>query len=631
MDSIIKDTTDYHISLLKIILILIGKDIDLTRNYKIIELNDIFNKLNKKELNVIILHKNHDIFIQEDEDEEEEFDFNNTIKPLTKIEKEADGDEEEEEFDDKNTIKPVKVRNEDEEDQKVRNIEDEEDEENISNGDEESVKVSDGDEEEEVSNGDEENISNGNDESVKVSDGDEEEEVSNGDEENISNGNEKSVKVRNIENEEEENISNGDEESVKVSDGNEESVKVSDGDDEEEEDKFYKLLIEIRKNLLNIHILINPSTLDKFKNYFHELKSYSNINDLIIFTKNLNYKKYTAIFFYLFNDDDDIFIDNELENLLLNYFSDIDTIHDIEKKALNFLKLLNELFILLKKEYIESSLKKIEKIEKIEKITKIEKKTKKTKISSIIVEIKNIILQKPENITLLYHKMKLFKMIYIIINKPIYYDIQFEDLINGLINDLFNENKSYNEILVLIVSYEKYKTNIFSIIFNYDEIIELFNSNAIFDHSSNFINNIYYRNIINFIYKFISFIYSLKIEKFSFNLLSPNKKTSLDDFIISARIYKYILTIIKKNSYKIYNIDIALNSNNEIIMISYNDNTLTNFYNFKIDSNYLLSIYNILLQFKTFNMSITNVKLNTIDQYKLFTNNIKKFFNIPLN
>ena len=48
MDSIIKDTTDYHISLLKIILILIGKDIDLTRNYKIIELNDIFNKLNKK-------------------------------------------------------------------------------------------------------------------------------------------------------------------------------------------------------------------------------------------------------------------------------------------------------------------------------------------------------------------------------------------------------------------------------------------------------------------------------------------------------------------------------------------------------------------------------------------------------
>ena len=63
MDSIIKDTTDYHISLLKIILIILEKDIDLNKSYKITQLNDIFNKLNKKELNVIILHKNHDIFI----------------------------------------------------------------------------------------------------------------------------------------------------------------------------------------------------------------------------------------------------------------------------------------------------------------------------------------------------------------------------------------------------------------------------------------------------------------------------------------------------------------------------------------------------------------------------------------
>ena len=85
-------------------MIILEKKIEINKIYKITELNDIFNKLKKKELNVIISHKNHDIFIQEDE--EEEFDFNNTIKPLTKIEKEADGDEEEEEeeFDDKNTV-----------------------------------------------------------------------------------------------------------------------------------------------------------------------------------------------------------------------------------------------------------------------------------------------------------------------------------------------------------------------------------------------------------------------------------------------------------------------------------------------------------------------------------------------
>jgi hypothetical protein len=40
MDSIIEDSTNYHISLLKVILIILGKDIDLNKDYKIIELND---------------------------------------------------------------------------------------------------------------------------------------------------------------------------------------------------------------------------------------------------------------------------------------------------------------------------------------------------------------------------------------------------------------------------------------------------------------------------------------------------------------------------------------------------------------------------------------------------------------
>jgi hypothetical protein len=79
MDSIIEDCNSYHISLLKVILILIGKDIDLTKNYKIIELNEIFNNLTDDDFKasnipnkIIDDDINNDDDDEEDNDEEEE-------------------------------------------------------------------------------------------------------------------------------------------------------------------------------------------------------------------------------------------------------------------------------------------------------------------------------------------------------------------------------------------------------------------------------------------------------------------------------------------------------------------------------------------------------------------------------
>ena len=71
MDSIIKDTTDYHISLLKIILFFKGEDIDLNKDYKILELNDIF--INIPDNNLIVNISNHNkININEFDDEDDD-------------------------------------------------------------------------------------------------------------------------------------------------------------------------------------------------------------------------------------------------------------------------------------------------------------------------------------------------------------------------------------------------------------------------------------------------------------------------------------------------------------------------------------------------------------------------------
>lgn len=110
MDSIIKDCNSYHISLLKVILILIGKDIDLTRNYKIIELNDIFNDISSKDLQSIsndkIMNNEQDKEIDIDDkimnndEEEDEVDDSNTYKKYHDVSKIINNDDEEEEDED---------------------------------------------------------------------------------------------------------------------------------------------------------------------------------------------------------------------------------------------------------------------------------------------------------------------------------------------------------------------------------------------------------------------------------------------------------------------------------------------------------------------------------------------------
>jgi hypothetical protein len=62
MDSIIEDSTNNHISLLKVILIFLGKDIDLNKDYKITELNDEYRDFKEENINSIdeINEKNND-------------------------------------------------------------------------------------------------------------------------------------------------------------------------------------------------------------------------------------------------------------------------------------------------------------------------------------------------------------------------------------------------------------------------------------------------------------------------------------------------------------------------------------------------------------------------------------------
>jgi hypothetical protein len=110
MDSIIEDCNSYHISLLKVILIIIGKDIDLTKNYKIIELNDIFNDISSKDLQSIsndkIMNneqdKEIDIYdkIMNNDEEEDEVDDSNTYKKYHDVSKIINNDDEDEEDED---------------------------------------------------------------------------------------------------------------------------------------------------------------------------------------------------------------------------------------------------------------------------------------------------------------------------------------------------------------------------------------------------------------------------------------------------------------------------------------------------------------------------------------------------
>ena len=94
MDSIIEDCNSYHISLLKVILILIGKEVDLTKNFKIIDLNDIFNKIPSNE--IIVDSSKKDRNEEEEEEEVDDRNIDNKDKVVSKIINNDDEDEEEE-------------------------------------------------------------------------------------------------------------------------------------------------------------------------------------------------------------------------------------------------------------------------------------------------------------------------------------------------------------------------------------------------------------------------------------------------------------------------------------------------------------------------------------------------------
>ena len=94
MDSIIEDCNSYHISLLKVILILIGKEVDLTRNYKIIELNNIFNDITDDDFKASNKIIDEDVNNDDEEDEDEDEDYEENDEEEND---EEENDEEEEE------------------------------------------------------------------------------------------------------------------------------------------------------------------------------------------------------------------------------------------------------------------------------------------------------------------------------------------------------------------------------------------------------------------------------------------------------------------------------------------------------------------------------------------------------
>ena len=127
MDSIIEDCNSYHISLLKVILILIGKDIDLTKNYKIIELNDIFNDISSKDL-IQSISNDKISNVNDFNDVNDEVDDSNTDNKNDVVSKIMNNDDEEDE-----EVDEVDDRNIDTKDKIVSKIinNDEDDDEEI--------------------------------------------------------------------------------------------------------------------------------------------------------------------------------------------------------------------------------------------------------------------------------------------------------------------------------------------------------------------------------------------------------------------------------------------------------------------------------------------------------------------
>ena len=183
------------------------------------------------------------------------------------------------------------------------------------------------------------------------------------------------------------------------------------------------------------------------------------------------------------------------------------------KKSNKELKEIELKEIELKK--FSSKIKEFEKsIEKLEKELNVLKKLKDLKdFSNKIEYIKILIKNKPENIEKLYFEMEKIIKIFEIIEKEIYKDQEFNDLINYLIIDIINnKNKDFNSVDKFIKSYENYKTNIFSFFIKYNDIIKIIkvDINETIIPTSNEISNRRntenYENLVYFMIKIISII-----------------------------------------------------------------------------------------------------------------------------
>jgi len=242
--------------------------------------------------------------------------------------------------------------------------------------------------------------------------------------------------------------------------------------------------------------------------------------------------------------------------------------------------------------------------------------------------------------------------IFEIIEKEIYKDQEFNDLINNLIIDIINnKNKDFNSVDELIKSYEYYKTNIFSFFIKYNDIIIIINDNISepVNSSLNSPNTEKYEKLVYFMLHFLITIKFFEINDKLFNI----KLSMILTYYNMITKYKTINMIdFTNNSDKIYNIlkykklkDIKFNNlhdnvhnkfkNEEVNAIYYEDISFmlnNKKYNFILNYKFIVLLNNIISNFCNFLESINNKNIDKqrkqFENYELIKKNIKEFFYI---
>jgi hypothetical protein len=385
---------------------------------------------------------------------------------------------------------------------------------------------------------------------------------------------------------------------------------------------------------------------------YHKFKLSKNsfINDvshIIIFIEYLIkleiVRNYYGQFEYLTRFENDINNDVDIKNYIKDNISNINFGKDNVAYTLNTIELLNkfnEFFILLKEKYFANSSSKIVDIEK--KINL--KEEYRIIFKDYIDNIKLLIKNKPKDILDLHIKMENIEIIFVIINKDIYKDEEFNDLINLLIMELING--TYPDIISKVKSYENYKKNIFSVFIRYNDIIKIINVdiNKPVISNLNSKNTVKYEKLVFFMIKFISIIIffdintkSLKktliyIIKF-YNMIKIKPIKDVNDIDIDSisnyknnifgTIVEYDIQFIKKIK---ETLKIERKQNYKII--SFKLNSIEYF--FKLNDTFIILLNDILFNFSQFLKSINNSK-NFKEQLLYYNNlikNIKEFFYI---